>query len=95
MHRVVFYLLLTSMIIINHKTNSSIVYLRTSADIPVGEDSYTYETLRKISPLYYSNKHHQTSKRIYFLTCHGVNPLQNTVYDALRPYGQRIRLAGL
>ena len=36
------------MTIIIHKTNSSIVYLRTSTDIPMGVDSYTYETVRKI-----------------------------------------------
>ena len=36
----------------------------------------------------------QTSKRMYFLTCRGVNPSKNTVYDALRPYGRRKRLTG-
>ena len=39
-------------------------------------------------------KRRQTSKRMYFLTCPGVNPSKNTVYDALRPYGRRIRLTG-
>ena len=37
-------------------------------------------------------KRRQTSKRKYFLTCHGVNPSKNTVYDALRPHARRIRL---
>ena len=32
----------------------------------------------------------QTSKRMYFLTCRGVNPSKNTVYDVLRPYGRRM-----
>ena len=36
----------------------------------------------------------QTSKRMYFLTCRVVNPSKNTVYDALRTYGRRIRLTG-
>ena len=39
-------------------------------------------------------KRRKTSKRMYFLTCHGANPSKNTVYDALRPYGRRIRLTG-
>ena len=39
-------------------------------------------------------KRRQTSKRMYFLTCHGANPSKNTVYDTLRPHGRRIRLTG-
>ena len=35
-------------------------------------------------------KRRQISKRMHFLTCRGVKPSKNNVYDALRPYGQRI-----
>ena len=39
-------------------------------------------------------KHRQTSKQMYFLTSCGVNPSENTVYDALRLQCQGIHLTG-